>query len=584
MSYSLYVKVNDVWVQVDIGTDTPAMNFQTNDVAELKNRQADYSQALKLPKTPKNRMIFQNADCIDIVTDIPYQKHECRLFSNGYVIAGIGYYLILNRISEYFEVQILSGVRDFFNLLDAPLSDVDLGSLIRNEAAVRPENFTDRYVYAAATFIKGGAPIYQDSLSHIFPFINIKKVIETLVTSKGYTLETDLTNEQWQNKYISLSTVASNFPEYRGKASFLGYTAGGSIPFTINENASGKFDNSIGLRYQTGSLYCNLKISCLLDSSTSGYCEIKKVSDGVETIVYSKSAPYQKIEMTIPLSVGDEIRITSFAGPDSDVIAECILEVVPANVPYNEKLPFSYNLGFSTQADFFKAILQLFGLTPLIDMENKKVYAYTMNKLYENKAIAKNWSNKLHVSDSDAIVFSFGSYAQKNYLRFADNTDDNRMDNGIIEINNTTLEEAKDLFILPFQAGLDDYVQGDYVANIPLEEITDIDIVFKGCPPHIVELSDDTIPFTITGMYGLNYKKATHIKAQTFVDDFYSGYTTMLNPAKYIEVLMNLTDQDIEEFNPFIPVYIQKFGHYFYVNKIKNYISGKLTQCQLIKL
>jgi hypothetical protein len=45
-----------------------------------------------------------------------------------------------------------------------------------------------------------------------------------------------------------------------------------------------------------------------------------------------------------------------------------------------------------------------------------------------------------------------------------------------------------------------------------------------------------------------------------------------------------LTPKDIEEFDPFTPIYIDTFGAYFYINKIKNFIVKRLTKVDLVKI
>jgi len=78
---------------------------------------------------------------------------------------------------------------------------------------------------------------------------------------------------------------------------------------------------------------------------------------------------------------------------------------------------------------------------------------------------------------------------------------------------------------------------------------------------------------------------ANHYKAQTVVDlNYYTLSNSMLNKAKWMEAQFWLTDEDIEGFDHFTPVYIAKYGAYFYVNKIKNFVSGELTKCELVKL
>lgn len=106
--YILYINKGGEWMTVDLGNNKPAMNYQTNDIADLKSRQYDYSQALKFPMTKRNCWLFEGVDNIDVSTYFPYIKHECRLFSNGFVVAGVGSYLILDKVTDSFECQIVS--------------------------------------------------------------------------------------------------------------------------------------------------------------------------------------------------------------------------------------------------------------------------------------------------------------------------------------------------------------------------------------------------------------------------------------------------------------------------------------------
>ena len=79
--YELKIKdLNGVWHTADLGNDLPAMNYQVNDIAELKNSQADYSQQLKLPRSAVNRKIFGYSDIFESVTDVPFRRLDCRLF------------------------------------------------------------------------------------------------------------------------------------------------------------------------------------------------------------------------------------------------------------------------------------------------------------------------------------------------------------------------------------------------------------------------------------------------------------------------------------------------------------------------
>lgn len=580
--YTLYINRGGEWQIVDLGNNKPAINFQTNDIADLKTRQYNYSQALKIPMTKRNCWVFEGVENIDVSTSFAYAKHECRLFSNGFVIAGVGSYLILDKITDSFECQIVSGASSLYDALNAPMSELNLGSIVRNNAACNPINFTPEYKFAAATFIKGGAPIFQSGLADIFPFIHLRTAIENMLSAHGYTLQTNIVDADLEKKYISLASVMSDFPFYKANASFEGIAAAGYFPYNITTNPSGKLSILTNTLRYGAAFYSNVRIKAVIESTEMATCYIASIIGGVETQLYYKSSLNHDIDISAALGYNDHINFLALAPSGAVVSSTVQFSIVPANVPYGEILPFAYNLGFEKQIDFFKAFLQLFGLSAIVDSENNIVEAYNMKLLYENKCIAKDWSKKLHIKQTEDY-FTIGSYAKKNYIKFLDNTDDNVTDKAFFEIQNDLLPDEKEVISFPFQAGMDDYVSNNLVANIPLEEITDTDINFKGCPPHLVELSDDTISFLVDGTI-FNYQRAIHVKSQELLDSYYSELRTMLSSAMVKEAYFNLSDSDIDNFDPNIPIYIDAYGHYFYVNKIINYVSGQLTKCQIIKL
>ena len=155
--YKLHIEDSaGTWRIADFGTNKPAMNYQLNNLAELKDRQIDYSRALKLPFTPINCAIFGYANEFDVVTDIPYRKLNCRLFCNDSILAGPGSYLILDQVTDNFEVQILSGNADFFEQMKAvKMSNVDFGLIQHYITPVINTNVqTSSLFYGVAEFSK----------------------------------------------------------------------------------------------------------------------------------------------------------------------------------------------------------------------------------------------------------------------------------------------------------------------------------------------------------------------------------------------------------------------------------------------
>ncbi|MEI8087089.1 MAG: hypothetical protein WCG93_12845 [Paludibacter sp.] len=584
------------WSLADLGNDKPAMNYQANNIAELKDRQANYSQALKLPMTKNNCLIFGHSETFDVLTSIPYKKFECRLFSNESVLAGTGSVLIIDKCTTDFEVAILSGNVDFFELLsNKSMADLDLGTYILGSQTVLNNYSNVNYCIPVATFLAGGTGQINTAAYHCYPFAYLKNAIEKIITSNGYTLITNLLDADWNKKAINVCSLNPNsdslnsFEAYAGGNSSAGAGVGEYIVFNINPTGNGlltAFNESgvKGMRW-TSPIDCSIKIAFGVTTPTPLAASDLVIKNNTNVIL-NLTALNGSINQVINVSKGDILEITAWKRPNSSNPARSsytfrLSEMITETVPTLGKLYISPNLGFDTQFDFFKMFVQVFGLTLSVDNVNKVVRAYTMQKLYDNKVIAKDWSKKLNDVPSD-MYFTFGGYAQKNLIKFDDNSADNVTDSGSFAISNETIEKSKDLFSIKLESGLDRILNSHSIANIPLEEIDSSNVIsFKGGKPHIVNTSSS--PITINGTaYNLNI--ANHSNSQSFIDSFYTGLVTMLGAAKYTEDFFYLTDKDIEDFNQFVPVYVQKYGHYFYVNKIVNYVSGELTKCQLIKL
>jgi len=602
----LLIEIDNIWSILDLGDDKPAMNYQANNIAELKNRQADYSQALKLPLTKNNCALFGRSDSFDVITDFPYQKHNCRLFSNDSVLAGPGSFLILDRLTDFFEVQILSGNADLFTTLSLnKMSELNLGSSDIGVNSILQAINTPLYCIPVATFLKGGATSLNTTPEHAYPFMYLKPAIESLITQNGYTIQTNLLDSNWNRKAINIVSLtpspgSNDIFRAIGFGNKLAGTTDSYVPFSINVDYSGAL--SIDAKYlkYTIPVDCSMRIvysahinsgSIFLETSISNL-----TLEGESKILFNQNSISDNIcDITANFLKGDIIFVSTLIHATSTTgqTANCSFdfkEMVSTVIPLKGSVFFAPNIGFDTQLDFFKMFVQLFGLTVSVDNETKIVRAFTMQKLYDNKPIAKDWSKKLHdVKENEMNFITPNSYGQNNFIRFDDNTLDLISDSGSFQIQNDTLPISKDLFGIKFESGVDK-IFGDTsipVANIPIEEIdTDLVISFKGGKPHIVDISDGlytefTPPSTIVSS---SVKIATHAKVQSFVDSFYPGLITMLSDAKYKIDQFYLTDQDIEDFDPFVPVYISKYGAYFYVNKINNYISKTLTKVELIKL
>lgn len=120
MNYELLMKGIDgeVW-SLDLPLDAPAMNYQINNLAELKDRNASYSQRISLPRTTHNEQAFQFSFEVGSDSCVPYMKFPCQLFYEGALISPAGAVLNIVDVSDTsIGVQILGATVDLFDTLN----------------------------------------------------------------------------------------------------------------------------------------------------------------------------------------------------------------------------------------------------------------------------------------------------------------------------------------------------------------------------------------------------------------------------------------------------------------------------------
>lgn len=189
-------------------------------------------------------------------------------------------------------------------------------------------------------------------------------------------------------------------------------------------------------------------------------------------------------------------------------------------------------------------------------------------------------------------TFPSGMYSYSTYSSLVDDDDLLVKDEGYFEIDNDSLEAEKEIIELPFDA-CEVYGETDnddtpfsYVKFRDVEE----NIIKTYEKPRICEVVGD-YKFNILGTgeanrIGVMMPVATRgrIGASALIEN-YNDIETILNDIRYVQdVEFALSSYDIEKFSPFIPVWVEKFGAFFYVNKINNFQIGKLTKVDLIKI
>lgn len=624
MDYRLLVKINNKWEQLDLGDEKPSMNYVQNDIGELKDRRSNYSHKLQLPLSNNNLKVFGMLDRIEVMSDMPNSLLPCLLYCNEYEIVGSdGLMQIISVSNDNITVQLMSGIVDLFEeLKNSKMSDLDLGIFKSEYFYFLPEKFTDFWRIGIASFQKRLPQPHRPMLGNTLPFAYFIKIVDKMLETHGYTMNTNIRNEV-QDVVLPV-VVPPKQPENYGQ--YFALKAGNTVKqwhtndnvdnlylWELTQNLSGEMHLATDKRAAYWQLKANHMANIIVDAemlvvptdnpaeATNIPISIAILKDGTE---FHKESQNKKIYVNLKTSPSvntlfkftydfdrNELlkpRLYSFT-----VLVKFQVEIQEqANIVRRPFLflpvPIASSLGFDTQLSVFKAFINTFGLFVDVDNEKKVVTANTFQKIVGNKIQQIDWTNKVDMGNFDC-EFHNQNFAMHNHIRFEDNTKDEVADTCTIDINDKTLQYEKDIVKLPFEAGIDDIIYEDSNINaafIPIitnsrDSENKPQISVSATKPHLCKLGEQKqYDFGAGGHF---YRVVKHYKTSD-IKRYYAPLFETLKQYRKITLKMLLLPQDLDVIQQQIPVYLQQFGSYFYVNSVKNYVCGQLAEVELMRV
>ena len=523
MNYELLMKGIDgeVW-SLDLPLDAPAMNYQINNLAELKDRNASYSQRISLPRTTHNEQAFQFSFVVGSGSYVPYMKFPCQLFYEGALISPAGAVLNIVDVSDTsIGIQILGANADLFDTLNnTDAKDPETGMFLlkwytdtmgQSERYLSgPEESKVLYFWLYATLQKNPnvPPISMEAIGQVR---ELDKFYPWIFDRAGYSLETDVDLVDRSEMFLPCTyPVLADNPN-APKASGTGWIqdpppgglAGviwqGSPGVTLSDPIAGRliidtisgefswmtiWDTTITFSFSWSN------ISAIRNGSVAVQVTHYK-NDGTSAIVLTRSwssGSSGSASVDIPMEAGEHILVSgsllagNFSTDQYDmrfpvsITAPIPPETSPGDRPYPG---LTYDLlastGFKSLGDIVKAFFQLFGLTIDVNPATKVARAYSVQEFYNRRSSSgKNWSDKLIKGKDTKLTFQLSSYAQSNEIKLEDNKDNNVTDSYKFSIPDVNLQPTKLLFQIGFLAGLNQTLYDEYtqrlhtLANYPI--------------------------------------------------------------------------------------------------------------------
>ena len=240
--------------------------------------------------------------------------------------------------------------------------------------------------------------------------------------------------------------------------------------------------------------------------------------------------------------------------------------------------------------DILRDFIVRFGIVP--KQVSNTLYLKTINEIIADRAGAIDWSQKKVKSP---YVISKPSYAQVNNFKYQSSSDseDANLGMGSIDIDDENLTPSRDYYTSIFQSSPTVSSAGYNVANVSVFDSTSTDIVdFVETPGfRLVTLkarsTEGAITFNVSARtdYKLGYFVDPSLTKDTgfqyFIDNHYTLLEAILQNGKLVTKSFYLTEIDVATFD--VHKMIWDGEHFYLVNKIKNFIPGKITSVELLK-
>lgn len=523
MNYELLMKDIDgeVW-SLDLPLDAPAMNYQINNLAELKDRNASYSQRISLPRTTHNEQAFQFSFVVGSGSYVPYMKFPCQLFYEGARISPAGAVLNIVDISDTsIGVQILGATVDLFDTLNnTDAKDPGDGMFLlkwytntmgQTERYLSgPEGVKVLYFWLYATLQKNPnfPPFAMEAIRQVseldkfYPHLNWYDLVTWIFDRAGYSLETDVDPVDRAEMFLPCTyPVLADNPKTPGVSGIgwirnppVGTPTGviwkGSPGVTLSDPVAGRL--TIGPGSGTFSWMTLWDTTITFRFSWSNISAIQKSSvavkvthyknDGTSAVVLTKSwssGSSGSASVNIQMEAGEHILVSGtlsvVTNPGSSIDLRFPVSItappVPGTSPGDKPQPgLTYDLlastGFKSLGDIVKAFVQLFGLTVDVNPDTKVARAYSVQEFYNRQSSSgKNWSDKLIKGKDTKLTFQLSSYAQSNEMKLEDNKDNNVTDSYKFSIPDVNLQPTKLLFQIGFLAGLNQSLYDTDITN-----------------------------------------------------------------------------------------------------------------------
>ncbi|SOC79829.1 hypothetical protein SAMN06296241_1366 [Salinimicrobium sediminis] len=629
MSEILYI---EGW-KMDLSPDPITRTLQINNIGEVKDRQANFSNTTKLPMTPNNVKAFDFLGVSGNSSLKPYRKLRCDYILNGIPMVRNGY-AVVKAANSHYEVVIYDGLIDLSERIKGKklneLNFSDLNHYLTQSTYESSLLNTEGFIYALGEFlprsgfstikIEEQAPslfvktvwdkIWEEAglrYSGSFFSENTDFLTEVISPAKGYEVKnvelTSLLLGSGQTNIISRNTF-SNDPLIRFEDQHT-FQSGSFSGITMNPDGSlvtsedGQLSLSIETSYSNNDSYVRLLVN--LNGATKTWIDLPENLTS-KTVTINLNVKAGDI-LTFVLAGTYEISQAEQEPEQQDTIhGKYSINYNAYSTIQITKLTGGQFIDFSTfvaemdQLAFVKDVMQRYGLL-IKPVKNTNSYDFIQfEEMLNDKANTEDWSEKLNEILGEKYDIQ---YARRNEATYAyPESIIDRVYDGVLTIDNENATPAKNLFSSPYQipTSRSRTFKNKTVYQIPIWEEKEEDgetiIENKESPVKIFRISkvdtsiqttffDGANVITVTGM--IPFLSLENMQMQYFLNKYYKAFKLLIDRAKQVDADFKLNEIDIYNLDFFRLKYLKQTGKYYYLNNLKHR-PERIIKAELIQL
>lgn len=623
---------------IDLSPDqVVAITKQVSSISSIQDVRGDFTNTFTAPFTQRNDKILGWVRVVDNRDKRPYRFLSAKITVGSSDILTNGVARI-RQSAEGYQINLFSGIVGFFSTLgNTSIKSLDWSDFNHtwNTTTIGSRLISSEgYCYPLIDYgTVGDNPDGNLWAENLYPAVFVKEVISRIITQNGFTIRGKLIdNSDYAKLLVPFSNDNLNNDALTSAVEFTvnvnEFVLDATSAFqAVTFNLSTKNGDSIGslqagqyvfAQITEGKFRFNIRIeNAEAPGSGANPVDVRIISSVKGDLIGDQASPPKFVpvydEGTLPgetasRSIETEVFIFEAGEQISIQVRGLIVrlaeqsvfsfEAATDDIPFNSQIDFASTLPDISQADFFKAIMQIHSAVPLQSFRSNEIFVFRLDELLENQGLI-DWSQKLDLSVRPVVDFNFG-YSRTNRLTYAE--DVTVTGDASLTVDDDTLRGTQTLIDLPFAASL----RGEIYRGRELMRITQFTLNFEtstfekniSVEPRIAYSENEPgMTFTIIGRDGTQAitnqaqvpwfsrpDKTPNLDFTNLIDAHFNVLQSMLDETKVVRASFNLTANDVEDFNFNVPVYISAFNSYFYVQRIEKFVPGRVTVVDLIRI